>query len=80
MSKKDKLTAVIRIKDALSDIESAVWGAERHLEEFDDDDFIDVPDSVRESIAFGLQFIEAKYGLSSKEAQDVRKFLAKADE
>ena len=76
---EDALDRIGDAQSAISDAESAISAAEGILERLDGT-MSEVSDAVLDAVKLGLPMIEFKYGLSSKEATDVRKFITDAED
>lgn len=62
------------IRNALDDVDSSLDDLNSSIEDMDIP-LIDDSPVVREAVEYGLVTIEAKYGISSKEAASIREFL-----
>lgn len=76
---EEALDKISDISMALDDAQSAMQSAERMLEDMNDGPTGDVTTAVIDAVRLGLPMIEFKYGLSSKEAAEVRSFISESE-
>lgn len=75
---RDVKSEIRSMRSQLDDMEMSLGDLSDSIDTFKIDS-PDVGDIVLEAASYGLVTIEAKYGLSSNEAKDLRKFLSEQE-